>query len=131
MERERRFERRTPVSSLVVVHGRTGSAEVLSLVGHLDLSSVGRLVAQAADAIRGGRARLILDLAGIEFVDSAGLAGLLNVLRRAERAGGGVVLVHASPELRRVMALTRLDREFVFAETLPRAEAALLAATTA
>ncbi len=125
-----RFERRRPTLGLVVVQGRTSSAEVLSLIGQLDMASVGRLVSQAADAIRSGATRLILDLAGLEFVDSAGLAGLLNVLRRADRAGGGVVLVHVSPDLERVLSLTRLDREFAFAETLPRA-AAMLAALSA
>ncbi len=111
----------------MVVHGRAGDAEVLSLVGQLDLSSVGRMVAQAADAIRHGRTRIILDLAGVEFVDSAGLAGLMNVLRRADRAGGGLVLVHVSEDLQRLLMLTRLDREFAFAETLPRAAAKLAA----
>ncbi len=122
---EQRFERRAPAGSLVVVHGHTGDAEVLSLIGQLDLSSVGRLVSQAADAIRHGRTRIVLDLAGVEFVDSAGLAGLMNVLRRTNRAGGGVVLVHVRDDLRRLLALTRLDREFAFAETLPRAAAKL------
>lgn len=115
------------MGSLVVVHGHTGEAEVLSLIGQLDLSSVGRLVSQAADAIRHGRTRIILDLAGVEFVDSAGLAGLMNVLRRADRAGGGVVLVHVSEDLQRLLSLTRLDREFAFADTLPLAAAKLSA----
>ena len=131
MDDERRFERRQPATHLVIVHGRTASADVLSLVGQLDLASVGRLVGCAADVIRRGSVRLIVDLAGVEFVDSAGLAGLLNVLRRADRAGGGMVLVHVSPELLRIMAMTRLDREFTFAETLPRAEARLAATISA
>ena len=122
---ERRITRRTAAGSLVVVQGRTGDAEVLSLIGQLDLSSVGRLVSEAADAIRHGRCRIVLDLAGVTYVDSAGLAGLLNVLRRADRAGGGVVLVHVSEDLERLLALTRLDREFTFADTLPRAAAML------
>jgi anti-anti-sigma factor len=131
MQHSPRFERRRPTLGLVVVQGRTASAEVLSLIGQLDISSVGRLVSQASDAIRGGATRLILDLAGLEFVDSAGLAGLLNVLRRADRAGGGMVLVHVPTDLQRVLALTRLDREFSFADTLPRAEAKLLSSLSA
>ena len=131
MEHERRFERRQPATNLVIVHGRTSSAEVISLIGHLDIASVGRLVGHAADAIRHGGVRLIVDLAGVDLVDSSGLAGLLNVLRRADRAGGGMVLVHVSAELQRILAMTRLDREFTFAETLPRAEAKLAASLSA
>jgi anti-anti-sigma factor len=103
MEHDRRIERRTTARGLVVVHGRTGAADVLSLVGHLDIASVGRLVSQASDAIRHGGTCLILDLTGVAFVDSAGLAGLLNVLRRTDRAGGGIVLVHVSTELQRIL----------------------------
>lgn len=115
----------------MVVHGRTAAAEVLSLIGQLDVTSVSRLVGQAADAIRRGGTRLIVDLAEVEFVDSAGLAGLLDVVRRADRAGGGAVLVHVRPELRRLLTVTRLEREFTFAETLPGAEAKLLAYVSA
>lgn len=126
-EQPRRFGRRAPAGQLVVVHGRAGDAEVLSLIGQLDISSVGRLVSEAADAVRHGHPRLILDLAGVEFVDSAGLAGLLNVLRRTGKAGGGLVLVHVQPVVSELLSLTRLDRELEFAATLPQAEAKLAA----
>jgi anti-anti-sigma factor len=130
MEHDRHIERRSTACGLVVVHGRTGAADVLSLVGHLDIASVGRLVSQAADAIRHGGTCLILDLAGVAFVDSAGLAGLLNVLRRTDRAGGALVLVQVSADLRQLLNLTRLEREFTFADTLPRAEALLSASVS-
>ena len=105
------------------MHAHTDAADVLSLVGELDLAAAPRFVGQAADALRAGARRLFVELEGVSFVDSAGLAALLNVLRRATAARVGLVLVGAPPHLRNVLAQTRLDREFVFAPTVADAAA--------
>jgi anti-anti-sigma factor len=108
---------------LVVVHAHTDAADVLSLVGELDLAAAPRFVGQAADALRAGARRLFIEMEGVSFVDSAGLAALLNVLRRATAARAGMVLVGAPPHLLSVLAQTRLDREFDFAATVADATA--------
>jgi anti-sigma B factor antagonist len=104
--------------SLVVVHARNDGVDVLSLIGELDMVSAPRFVRQAAEALREGARRLLVELDGVSFVDSAGLAALLNVLRRATAAQAPLVLVGARPAVRNILAQTRLDREFTFAETI-------------
>jgi anti-sigma B factor antagonist len=116
-------QRSRPGRGLVVVHGRTDVADVLSLIGELDVVAAPRFVSQAAGALRTGAKRLFVELTGVSYVDSAGLAALLNVLRRATAAGAQVVLVGAPPQIRRLLDDTRLAREFVFAETVAHAEA--------
>lgn len=91
---------------------------MLSLVGELDLASAPRFVTQAADALRSGARRLFVELEGVSFMDSAGLAALLNVLRRATSCRAPLVLVGAPPQVRSVLAQTRLEREFAFAPTI-------------
>ena len=113
-----RGERPGGRSSLVVVHAHTDVADVLSLVGDLDVASAPRFVTQAADALRGGARRLFIELDGVPFVDSAGLAALLNVLRRATAQRATMVLVGTRPQVRSILAQTRLEREFVFAPTI-------------
>ena len=117
-----RGERPGARSSLVVIHAHTDAADVLSLVGDLDLASAPRFVSQAADAIRGGARRLLVELDGVSFVDSAGLAALLNVLRRATAHRTPMVLVGARPQIRNVLAQTRIEREFAFADTIADAQ---------
>ena len=104
--------------SLVVVHAHTDTADVLSLVGDLALASAPRFGSQAAAALRSGAKRLLVELHGVAFVDSAGLAALLNVLRRATAARAGMVLVGAQPQVRNILAQTRLEREFRFAASI-------------
>ena len=109
-------------SSLVVVHAHTDVADVLSLVGDLDISSAPRFVSQAADALRAGARRLFVELDGVSFVDSAGLAALLNVLRRATAQRAAMVLIGARPQVLDVLAQTRLEREFRFAPSIEAAK---------
>ena len=105
----------------MVVHAHTDVADVLSLVGDLDVAAAPRFVSQAADALRTGAKRLLIELDGVGFVDSAGLAALLNVLRRATAAKAAMVLVGAQPQVRHILAETRLEREFTFASTVDEA----------
>ena len=113
-----RGERPGARGGLIVVHAHTDSADVLSLVGDLDLASAPRFVTQAADALRAGARKLFVELEGVRFVDSAGLAALLNVLRRATACRARIVLVGARPQVRSILHQTRIDREFDFADTI-------------
>ena len=103
------------------MHAHAEGADVLSLIGDLDLASAPRFVRQAAEALRSGARRLLVELDGVRFVDSAGLAALLNVLRRATACEASLVLVGAQPQVRGVLAQTRLDREFRFAPNVEQA----------
>ena len=64
----------------------------------------------------------ILDLAGIERVDRAGLARLLHEARRFWQAGKGFCLAHPSSALQATLAITRLNRLFEMAESIEEAE---------
>ena len=107
------------------MHAHSDSADVLSLVGDLDVSGASRFVVQAGDALRQGATRLVIELGDVPYIDSAGLAALLNVLRRVRSAGAAMVLVSVQPHVRELLDQTQLDREFTFANSLDEAEAAL------
>ena len=94
-------------------------------MGDLDIAGASRFVLQAGDALRSGATRLVVELGDVPFIDSAGLAALLNVLRRVRSAGAAMVLVAVQPNVREILDQTRLDQEFTFANSLDEAEAAL------
>jgi anti-sigma B factor antagonist len=98
--------------TLVVVHAHNDQADVLSLVGDVDLATAPRLVTCAADVLREGANTLVLDLREVQFMDSAGLAALLNVLRRATAADAELILAELQPQVSRLLADTRMDRQF-------------------
>jgi anti-anti-sigma factor len=84
-----------------------------------------RLDAFSAPALRGrldqltqdGVQNFIIDLSATPFMDSAGMAVLVSLLRRSRQAGGSVRLVWPRAEaVRRTLKLTQFDRIFEFVE---------------
>jgi anti-sigma B factor antagonist len=54
--------------------------------------------------------RLVLDLSKLRFLDSAGLALLIAQHRRAQQDGTQFAIANASGDVRRVLAISGLDR---------------------
>ncbi len=53
--------------------------------------------------------RLILDLSGVEFIDSAGLGALMILYGNMKLRGGQLRLVAPGPKVLEVLRLTRTD----------------------
>ncbi|NWJ95800.1 MAG: STAS domain-containing protein [Chloroflexi bacterium] len=61
--------------------------------------------------------KFILDLSAVTFLDSAGMAALVSLLKAAREAGGDVKLVWPKEEAaQRILRLTRFDRVFDIAD---------------
>ncbi|NUR07538.1 MAG: STAS domain-containing protein [Nocardioidaceae bacterium] len=84
---------------------------VVTATGDLDVSTAGTLATAVSNAFSDGYAGVLVDLAGVSFVDSNGITALLAGHRAARRADGRFALVAPSPQVRRVLALHRLDRD--------------------
>jgi len=84
---------------------------VVKISGELDIRTCDQLEHDAGDlADRGGR--LVLDLSELTFCDSTGLAGLVRLHKRAEAAGGTLVLRAPVPRVHHLLSLTGLTRLF-------------------
>jgi stage II sporulation protein AA (anti-sigma F factor antagonist) len=75
-----------------------GLAIVLAATGRLDAETVTRFEARLFDLIAEGHRRIILDLAGLGYINSAGLRVLLVAAKRL-KAGGGRLLLAAPGDL--------------------------------
>jgi anti-sigma B factor antagonist len=78
---------------------------VVTVSGELDMSNASSLEAAVASITAEGSERLIFDLSGLRFMDSAGIA----VLVAATSKVNVVVLREPSPVVRRVIELTGLS----------------------
>ncbi len=67
---------------------------------------------------------LVLDLSGVEYIDSAGLSALLLAQRQQSHHQGDVRIAGARDEVRSLLALTALDRVFPMYGTVEEALAA-------
>jgi anti-sigma B factor antagonist len=80
---------------------------VVALRGELDVADAANVVAALA-AVAAREREIIVDLAGLEFIDSSGVAALVRVRKQARHAGGDLLLAAPSLQVLRLLALTRL-----------------------
>lgn len=60
---------------------------VVKAVGDIDLSTVATLIKEAGQLVRGPSATLTIDMAGVDFCDSAGINGLVTLRNACHDAG--------------------------------------------
>lgn len=88
---------------------RDGIAE-LALSGDLDMSATFRLEPALDRLLSSGQVgAVVLDLGGVDFVDSSGLGLLLATYERSRQAGTAMTIVGPSPEVQRVFRLAGVD----------------------
>jgi anti-anti-sigma factor len=61
---------------------------------------------------------IVLDLADLEFISSAGLGALLSVRAKLRPHGGEIRLINPRPFVRRILETTRLDQLFAILPSL-------------
>ncbi|MFO8007548.1 MAG: STAS domain-containing protein [Candidatus Brocadiia bacterium] len=98
---------------------------VVELEGRLDASTAPDIKAELHELIEQGRARLVVNLEALEFIDSAGLGVLVSSLRRAAGEGGDLRVAEVPPFCRSIFELTRLTRVFSVTESESEAIAAI------
>ena len=95
-------------------------------VGELDAYTVTQFRESLASFV--GVKRLVIDLSGVPFMDSAGLGALIGGIRRARESGGDVAVSCSRPTLIRLLHTTGFDRIVPVTDSLDAAIAALGAA---
>jgi len=91
-------------------------------VGELDAFTVSQFRQALAEIA--SEERLVIDMSGVPFVDSAGLGALIGGIRRAREMGGDVVVVANRPGLVRTLRTTGFDRIVTLTETVEAAKEA-------
>ncbi|MBV9661998.1 MAG: STAS domain-containing protein [Acidimicrobiales bacterium] len=92
-------------------------------VGELDAFTVSQFRQSLAELA--SSKRLVIDMSGIPFVDSAGLGALIGGIRRTRELGGDVAVACDRPTLVRLLRTTGFDRIVSVTETVEEAMAAL------
>jgi len=84
---------------------------LVALRGELDVTDAAS-AAVALIALAARDCEIIVDLAGLEFIDSSGLAALVLARRHARQAGGDLLLAAPQQQVLRLLTLTRLVEVF-------------------
>jgi anti-sigma B factor antagonist len=83
---------------------------IITLQGSLDASSVHQFqsfteVSSAADPV-------VIDLSGVDFLDSSGLGAVVGIARKKREQGGEVVLACMNDKVRKVFEITQVYKLF-------------------
>ena len=83
---------------------------IVTVRGDLDEQTASRLWQYLSYLILQGRHHIVLDLAGMVLIDSAGVDVLLRAANQAHRGGGDLVLQSARPTVAEVLELAGLTQ---------------------
>jgi anti-anti-sigma factor len=84
---------------------------VATLRGELDVADAASVASALAAAARGART-VVVDLAGLQFIDCSGIGALVSAARSARHGGGDLLLAAPQQHVQRVLAVTRTASAF-------------------
>ena len=87
-------------------------ATIVSPQGEIDLSRSPAFRTYLAEAVRSKPARLIVDLADVPYMDSSGVATLVEAMQNARRMNAKLVLCGLQDKVRSIFEIARLDMVF-------------------
>jgi len=105
--------------------GQQGNVTVIALEGNLmggpDASTLNTMLHQLLGE---GKKRVVLDLSGVQFINSSGLGLLIGGVNAMRSAGGTLKVAGASEKVRGLIKITKLEQVFELYPTVAEAVAA-------
>jgi anti-sigma B factor antagonist len=95
-------------------YARTDQGEVsnLRIAGTLDVNTAPELAPAIDKIVDDKRTRVVVDLAGLDLIDSSGVAALVALYKRVRANGGEVKVINARDQPLAIFKLLRMDKVF-------------------
>ena len=90
----------------------TARPTIISLEGEIDLHVSPRIAATLIAAVKEKPRNLIVDLAKVSYIDSSGLAVLIEAMQSVEKYGGKFALAALQENVKPIFEIARLDQVF-------------------
>ena len=87
-----------------------GTTRVVRLSGELDIATAPKVRRAIHDLLTESADPVVIDLAGVQFMDSSGLAVLVAGHKRANYQGGSFAVSRLAPPVAKVFELTHADQ---------------------
>ncbi len=94
-----------------------GGVFTVAVSGEVDLHTAPALKQALGDSIDEGGRHVLVDLSRTTFIDSTTLGVLMGAVKRLRPAGGELAIACNDPNVRKIFAITLLDRIFDIFET--------------
>ena len=101
---------------------RNGACSVVHVQGDIDMKTSPEVRAAILDLYeKRGQERVVLDLQGVKYIDSSGVAILVEGLQEAKKRKARFILTGLNEAPRHVLDLTRLTSVFEITQTVDEA----------
>ncbi len=106
---------------------RSAAGAVLAVRGEVDVYTAPSLRETLVDLVSEGANRIVVDLEGVDFLDSTGIGVLVGGLKRVRTHGGELALVCTQQRILKVFDITGLSTIFAIYDSVDAATTALAA----
>jgi anti-sigma B factor antagonist len=113
--------RKEETVELSVTSRQEGDRTVISVSGEIDVYTAPSLRERLNELVASGHYNLVVDMEGVEFLDSTGLGVLVGGLKRVRSHDGTLRLVCAQEKILKVFRITGLTKVFPIHATLAEA----------
>jgi len=96
---------------------------VVALSGDIDLQTSPKVRQGLLECLE-SHDKVLVDMSQVNYIDSSGVASLVEAFQVSRTKGASFALVHVSPAAMRVLNLARLDKVFSIFQTIEEALAA-------
>jgi len=105
-------------------HSRTdkGDITILALKGSLNALTAPEFKPQIDALVGARRLRVIVDLSGLELIDSSGVGAIVSLFKRLRMIGGDVKIAALQGQPKEIFRILRLEKAFEIAGTVEEAE---------
>jgi anti-sigma B factor antagonist len=111
--------------SLKITQTIAGDVTILKCDGRITLGVDPALRSRVEAAMQGGAKDIVLDLTGLDYVDSSGIGSLVSSFTFARNSGGRLVLVGLNKKVKDLLQITKLYTVFQMFENTDAALASL------
>lgn len=101
-----------------------GERTVVVVTGEIDVYTAPKLREQLVDLVNGGSYHLVVDMEGVDFLDSTGLGVLVGGLKRVRAHEGSLQLVCTQERILKIFRITGLTKVFSIHPSVAEAVAA-------
>ncbi len=107
-----------------ISESKQGNVTILKAQGKLDATSSPELDKRLASLVENGTMQITLDLAGLDYVSSAGLRVFLSAAKRLQQAHGKLALANLSAQVQQIFDIAGFESILPVFKTVNEAVAA-------
>ena len=94
----------------IQIENLSGSTAVVRPSGRMDVESSPEVRQTILELVEQGVTGVVVDLKGVDFMDSSGLSALVTGMKALQKVSGAMRICYANAQIRTALRLTMLDR---------------------